>query len=70
MPWEEGGSWEADIEWDSDDERPPGLVLPDMNDPQLIFRLVEATEDVEILDRAAAIVLPALPHVRPSSLPV
>lgn len=63
------GGWESDIRWGSEDDEQPASVVPlDMNDPDLIFRLLRDSENAPEMDKAAAIVLPPLPKVHSGGL--
>ena len=54
--------WEEDVRWDSNYSPPSSPVLPDMNDPNLIFQLLRSTEDDDS-QKAAALVLEPKPKV-------
>ena len=54
--------WEEDVRWDSSQSPPQSPVVPDMNDPHLIFQLLKSNE-TGVTNKAAALVLDAIPKV-------
>lgn len=61
--WLAESGWEEDVRWDSDDSGGRISVHLDMNDPDLIFQLLQPNHSSEEVDRAAALVIPPQPKV-------
>lgn len=56
------------MRWDlEDDTHDQTVVHLDMNDPRLIFQLLQQNQESDDVDRAAAMILPPPPKVRPVS---
>ena len=66
--WLAESGWEEDVRWDSEGSRSPSSLHLDLNDPDLIFQLIHPTQDLEQVDRAAALVLPPQPKAGPAEL--
>ena len=59
--WLAESGWEEDVRWEEDDSHSPLSVHLDMNDPNLIFQLLQTSHGTEEVDKAAALVIPPQP---------